>query len=80
MFSKIDLRLRYHQVWIKDEDIHKTTFRTIYGRCEFLVVLFGLTSAPITFMCLTNNVIRKYVVLVFIDDILVYSKTLPKFS
>jgi hypothetical protein len=72
------LRLRYHQVKIKDEDIHKKTFRTRYEHYEFVVVPFFLTNTPTTFMCLMNSVFNKYLdnfVLVFFDDILMYSKT-----
>jgi hypothetical protein len=78
IFSNIDLRPEYHQVLIRYEYIHKTTFRTRYGHYEFVVVSFGLTNAPIAFMCLMNNVLSKYLdkfVLVFFDDILLYSKT-----
>jgi hypothetical protein len=77
IFSKIDLISCHHQVRIKDEDIHKTTFRTRYGHYEFVVVPFGLTNSPATFMCLMNNILNKFlgkIVLVFIDDILISSK------
>jgi hypothetical protein len=72
------LRSRYRQVRIKDEDVNKKTFRTRYGHYEFLVIQFRLTNAPTTFMFLMNSIFNQYMdkfVLVFIDDILVYSKT-----
>ena len=78
IFSKIELRSGYDQVRIKDEDIFKTAFRTRYRDYEFVVIPFGITNALETFMCLMNNVLSKYLdkfVVVFIDDILIYSKT-----
>ena len=77
VFSKIDLRSRYHQLRIKDMDMHKTAFRMRYGHYEFLVMSFGLTNDPTAFMDLMNRVFRPYVdhfFVAFIDDILVYSK------
>ena len=77
MFSKIDLRSRYHQLRIRRSNIPKTTFVTRYRLYEFTVMSFGLTNTPAYFMYLMNKVFMEYLdkfVVVFIDDILVYSK------
>jgi hypothetical protein len=74
----MDLRLGYHQIRIKLKDVPKTAFRTRYGHYEYLVVPFGLTNVPVVFMDYMNRIFHSYLdrfLVVFIDDISVYSKT-----
>ena len=80
MFSKVNLRSGYHQVRVKEEDIPKTTIRTRYRHYKFLVMSFGPTNVPTIFMDTMNRVFHDYLdqfTIVFIDNILIYSK-MPK--
>ena len=78
VFSKINLTAGYNQVRIREEDIPKGTFRTKYGSYESLVMNFGMTNAPSTFVTLMNNIFREYLgknVVIYLDDIIIFSKT-----
>ena len=78
VFSKIDLRLGYHQILVKAEYIQKTTFRSIYGNYKYVVMPFVVTNAPTIFMNYMNRIFRPFLdkfVIVLIDDIRIYSRT-----
>jgi len=78
VFSKIDLRSGYHQILVKGDDVQKTTFKSQCGHYDYVVMLFGVTNAPTVFMDYMNKIFRPFLdkfVVVFIDDILIYSKT-----
>ena len=78
VFLKIDLRSRYHQILVKADDVQKTAFRSRYGHFEYVVMPFGVTNASAVFMDYMNRILLPFLdkfVVVFIDDILIYSRT-----
>ena len=78
MFSKIDLRSGYHQILVKADDVKKMAFRSQYGHYEYMVMPFGVTNAPTVFMDYMNRMFQPFIdkfVVIFIDDILIYSRT-----
>ena len=78
VYLKIDIHIGYHQLRVRETDIPRMMFRTIYGHFKFMVMLFGMTNALVTFMDLMHKVFQPYLdrfVVVFIDDILIYFKS-----